>query len=169
MTLLEIFPILRDYSQLIVGLSAAGVALRLGLGQMSIGKTQAATAASAAEIARNKLKFELFEKRLQVYQAVVTRLGRVEKYVRIDREEQAKYEKGVAGARWLFGEEFSKYIQSITDALDKYDSIQSDYLPTMSTNAPKELVEAWAAARTKLFDFKNCVDAKFAEYLELQT
>ena len=60
--------------------------------------------------AQNKLKLDLFDKRMIVYQAVRDTLGYIGSHGRINHEEQVKYLIGIQSSKWLFGPEIHKYL-----------------------------------------------------------
>lgn len=62
------------------------------------------------QIARNKLKLDLFEKRMAVYDAARKALGAVAARGRLTRDEEVEYLTGVSPAKWLFGRELAKYL-----------------------------------------------------------
>lgn len=63
-----------------------------------------------SQIARNKLKLDLFEKRLAVYQVVREALGGVAAKGRLTQEQEFQYLVGIRSARWLFGSEVFDYL-----------------------------------------------------------
>lgn len=74
-------------------------------------------AAAAATIAyrqwrtaQNKLKLDLFDKRMLVYQAARETLGFIATRGSINHEQQIKYLAGIQSSRWLFGPEIHKYL-----------------------------------------------------------
>ena len=74
-------------------------------------------AAAAATIAyrqwrtaQNKLKLDLFDKRMLVYQAVRDTLGYIAAHGKISQEQQIKYLTGIQSAQWLFDPDIHKYL-----------------------------------------------------------
>ena len=61
--------------------------------------------------AQNKLKLDLFEKRMLVYQASRDMLGFVATRGKITTEEQIKYITGIQTAKWLFGVDVGTYLE----------------------------------------------------------
>jgi len=63
-----------------------------------------------SQIARNKLKLDLFEKRMVVYQAVREALSTVAQRGNLTQEEQINYLVGTRSARWLFNSKIYEYL-----------------------------------------------------------
>lgn len=66
-----------------------------------------------SQISRNKLKLDLFEKRMEVYNAVRKALGEVTRQGKLTQEQQFEYLQGTRTARWLFGHEVYTYLDEI--------------------------------------------------------
>jgi len=60
--------------------------------------------------AQNKLKLDLFDKRMSVYQAVRDTLGHIASRGSISQEQQIKYLSGIQTAKWLFDQELHDYL-----------------------------------------------------------
>nr|WP_180166513.1 hypothetical protein [Stenotrophomonas sp. SbOxS2]NYT99357.1 hypothetical protein [Stenotrophomonas sp. SbOxS2] len=60
--------------------------------------------------AQNKLKLDLFDKRMHVYQAVRDALGYIGSHGAIGSEQQIAYLSGIQAAKWLFGPEVDMYL-----------------------------------------------------------
>ena len=63
-----------------------------------------------SQIARNKLKLDLFDKRMGVYQAVREGLSSAATHGKLTHEEEVKYLIGTRPAQWLFGPEVFTYL-----------------------------------------------------------
>jgi hypothetical protein len=63
-----------------------------------------------SQIARNKLKLDLFEKRMTVYQAVCDALSVAAARGKLTHEEEVKYFVGTRAAQWLFGPGVFRYL-----------------------------------------------------------
>lgn len=63
-----------------------------------------------SQIARNKLKLDLFERRMAIYESVRKALGVVVGHGKLSQEEQINYMVGTRPARWLFGPEVFRYL-----------------------------------------------------------
>lgn len=62
------------------------------------------------QIARNKLKLELFDKRMEIYSTVRETLSSIARQGRLTQEQEIQYLQGTRSARWLFGPEVSNYL-----------------------------------------------------------
>lgn len=62
------------------------------------------------QIARNRLKLDLFDKRMEVYEAVREALGNISRQGNLTQEQQIEYLQGTRTARWLFGPEVYHYL-----------------------------------------------------------
>jgi len=60
--------------------------------------------------AQNKLKLDLFDKRMLVYQAARDALGHITSHAELGHEQQIKYLSGIQTAKWLFGPEVNAYL-----------------------------------------------------------
>lgn len=58
-----------------------------------------------SQIARNKLKLDLFDRRMEVYTAVREALGSITMKGKLTQEQQILYLQGTRAAQWLFGPE----------------------------------------------------------------
>lgn len=63
-----------------------------------------------SQIARNKLKLDLFEKRMAVYQVVRDTLGIAVSHGKLTHEEEINFVVGTRPAKWLFGPEVFRYL-----------------------------------------------------------
>ena len=61
--------------------------------------------------ARNKLKFELFQKRMDVYQSTRRVLDAFLASYRITPEDLSEYQKGIQMAKWVFNPELAQFLQ----------------------------------------------------------
>ncbi len=82
------------------------------------------------QIARNKLKLDLFDKRMEVYSAVREALGNIARQGNLTPEQEIQYSQGTRSARWLFGPEVSNYLDKslwhkITD-LELHNTMSKD-------------------------------------------
>jgi hypothetical protein len=61
--------------------------------------------------ARDKLRLDLFEKRMAVYQSARDALGTLFTIDRLTQEEEMKFLSNISEAKWLFGPEVSDYLE----------------------------------------------------------
>lgn len=120
------------------------------------------------QIARNKLKFDLFDKRMEVYNAVREALGNITRQGNLTQEQQLQYLQGTRTARWLFGKEVYTYLdetlwRKITD-LELHNTLSKDSSDPERIKHVQARAEAfkWIVAQYKDFD------ALAAKYLALR-
>jgi hypothetical protein len=63
------------------------------------------------QLAQNKLKLELFDRRLAVYDAVIAIFASVTAYGTLKRESELTFLEGTARMRWLFNDEIAEYVE----------------------------------------------------------
>lgn len=109
-SLLDIVSKLGPVFTFISAVIAAFVAAFFGRVQAKIARQQAATAAGAALTARNKLRLDLFDRRLKIYDAVTdfmeANLGAADW-----RSDASPFFREVSAARWLFDQSVVDWIQ----------------------------------------------------------
>ena len=110
-----------------------------------------------SQIARNKLKLDLFEKRLAVYETVQKTLGTVASQGKLTPEEEVSYRAGIHPAQWLFGPEVFKYLDEtlwhkIVD-LDLHNSMLKEPPGEERSKHVRERAETmkWLVAQFKEF------------------
>jgi hypothetical protein len=111
-----------------------------------------------SQIARNKLKLDLFEKRMAVYETVRKTLGTAASRGKLTPEEEVSYLAGIHPAQWLFGPEVFKYLDEtlwhkITD-LDLHNSMLKEPPGEERSKHVRERAETltWLVAQLKEFD-----------------
>lgn len=133
----------------------------------------AATAAWIAfrqfQIARNRLKLDLFDKRIEVYEAVREALSSISRQGNLTQEQQIQYLQGTRTARWLFGPEVFQYL----DETLWHKIVELEYYNTMSRDSEGGARSQHIQAKTETFkwmisQYKE-FDALVAEYLSLQS
>jgi hypothetical protein len=122
-----------------------------------------------SQIARNRLKLDLFDKRMAVYQAVREALGTAATQGNLTLEQQIKYLQGTRTAQWLFGPKVSAYL----DETLWHKIVDLELHNTMSKGPPESAERVqhihakadtllWLVAQYKAFD------ALVAEHLTLR-
>lgn len=116
--------------------------------------------------ARDKLRLDLYERRMAVYKAAWEAMGIVFTRGGISTEDESTYLQGIAGAQWLFGEEVVDYLnkelwEQLTD-LHSYIA-QLDGLP----HGPERtaLANKKAEQRKWFYDQPKRLDKLFYPYL----
>ncbi len=105
---------LQPWAPVIAASIAAGVgawvAHKFGRIQEDIARRQAETAAQAAKTARTKLRLDLFDKRIAVYEAANALIKKAARRQRITDDDRYEFFQGTKSAVWLFDEETARYI-----------------------------------------------------------
>ncbi|WP_213288567.1 hypothetical protein [Bradyrhizobium sp. sGM-13] len=96
----------------LAALTAAGVAIAFGLYQAKMSKRQ-------ADIAQDKLALDLFQRRLETFSTVRRAIAKIISHGASDPAIEADLLEGIDAARWLFGPNIRKYLDSLYNhALD---------------------------------------------------
>ena len=83
---------------------------RIAARQSEISLKQSEISLQQAETAKNKLKLDLFEKRMAIYEVVQETIRKAANGGKLDQEDQIKFIVGTRSAKWLLGEEVYEYI-----------------------------------------------------------
>jgi hypothetical protein len=119
--------------------------------------------------ARNKLKLDLFDRRVAVYDAARVLITSIMTSGEISLEQEFKYLSGTRGARWLFGDNIVEYLDKelYSKVLDLW-ALQKGLEPlpigeerTKNIQAQRE-IRSWQTAQL------HVLDEKFAPYLSLR-
>ena len=118
--------------------------------------------------ARKKLKFDLFEKRMVVYEAVRKSSGLLMCGVEPTMMLEIEYLNGIAGAQWLFDEEMGTYLNKeilgdIRKMREAFALMDSPFDPDGRQQGYEEkqsLIEAFRRHR-------ESIDSRFAPFLSL--
>ncbi|MFJ2712199.1 hypothetical protein ACIOZM_15100 [Pseudomonas sp. NPDC087346] len=116
--------------------------------------------------ARMKLKLDLFDKRVAVYETVVRVVRETVLEVHFTDEMLSDYVEGIAGTRWLYDEKMKDYLIELVDSLGRIRPFNG-----LPDNAPEgfaseiEMRELEALAMLEVHWDK--LDEKFAPYLSL--
>jgi len=118
--------------------------------------------------AQNKLKFDLFDRRLKVYEALTSVLGRVLTHGGTTNEDQGAYLEGIQNAKWLFGEEIREYLQNtvwraIVD-LELLESMTNGMTPEPERSAR---IAKQAELRNWFADQYKHAESLFSKYMSL--
>jgi len=99
------------------------------------------------QLARNKLKLDLFDRRMAVYEAVRTMLGKATRAGKLTLEEEVEFLSGVQTAKWLFGPEVQTYLEK--ELWNKI--VDFGYQNTMMASASGNQRAEHIKARTEIF------------------
>lgn len=104
-------------------LAGVYVAYKFGRIQADIGRRQADTAAQAMATNREKLRLDLFDRRLAVYEAANEFIIKAARGDRLNADHRFDLLRDTKGATWLFDERTARYITD-TLFLDAYDVVR---------------------------------------------
>jgi hypothetical protein len=119
--------------------------------------------------AQNKLKLDLFEKRLKIYEAVRNLIGSILRTGKTSPASESEFLQASQGAKWLFGPEVEKYVYgTLWPKVCDLWCLQEE-LNGLGVG-PERTEKANKAADIKkwLLDQTKVLDAKFAPYLKLE-
>lgn len=117
--------------------------------------------------AQNKLKLDLFDKRMHVYQAVRDVLGYIGSHGQIGNEQQVEYLSGIQTAKWLFGPEVDIYLSETL----WHKVVDLELHRTMVYDAPTDLPERSEHVQLQAETLKwliaqySVLDKKCAKYM----
>ena len=118
--------------------------------------------------AQNKLKLELFERRMEVYGAARELLGHITRTGKISLDEQFTYLGKIQSAKWLFGPEVVQHLDELWEKsadLEMHQSMLSD----SDRNDPERAKHIKLKTETLKFLMAQykVLDQKCAPYLKL--
>ena len=147
----------------------AFVAYRFGNIQADIARRQAQTASDAALTARNKLRMDMYEERLTIYNTVMTMFGQLGVMGRLTNEDELNYLKGIGSSRWVFGEHMHDFLGvKVWHAMVNYVAAQNNYNEYSNTEHRAQLAVAKAERRKELLALREESDHRFAEFMEFE-
>lgn len=170
---IDVFELVKALAPLCAAIIAASVgawvAHKFGRIQEGIARQQAATAAAAAQTAKNKLKLDLFERRYEMYEFTVRALERVNEATESRNMPDVAFLYELRKARWIFGEDVHIFLQEeVWPALLRYQFSQNELQKTAD--------EEFAAVANKLteqhirlFELSKKATEVFSPYLRLES
>ncbi len=162
--------VLRAVAPLFAAVLAAGVGAwvthKFGRIQEDIARQQAATAAAAAQTAKSKLRLDLFERRLNVYNAAMTAITTTLQNGDFSATDEREFLIGIQGARWIFDERIYHYLRhELWDQLTDLHMANQNLKDAIADR--KALAEARGEAFRKIRDQLLHADEVFAPALQL--
>jgi len=119
--------------------------------------------------AQNKLKLDLFERRLSVYESARDYLASVFTSGKTSQEAEFKFLSGTRGAKWLFDDAIVQYLDKVLwQKICELGCIQSELegLPVGEERSRK--VHASADIKKWMVEQTSVLDEKFSPYLSLR-
>ncbi len=121
-----------------------------------------------SRIAQNKLKLDLFEKRLLIYEAARGFLGSIMTSGRVKSEEEFKYLSGTRGAVWLYDEQIVDYLdKEIWLKTSRLAALQAELEGEPVGDTRTKNVQSQSEIKTWLVEQQRVMEQKFAPYLKL--
>ncbi len=119
---------------------------------------------------RDKLRLELFERRMEVHKALYETLGCLYVKGRLSSEEELRYLTGTSGAKWLFGKEINEYLlKELWPKLADHQRYVEELKDVADDlEARKRLAEAKAENWKWLRAQDSRIDALFMPYLQFK-
>lgn len=119
--------------------------------------------------AQNKLKLELFDRRLIVYEAARDYISSVMTSGKTTNEKELEFLVGIRGAKWLFDEHVTQYLdKELWHKICGLGCLQSelDGMPTGEERTRK--IRAQAVLKEWIIAQMQVLDEKFAPFLKLR-
>jgi hypothetical protein len=166
--------VVKAVAPLLAALLAAGVgawvAHKFGRIQEGIARQQAATAAAAAQTAKNKLKLELFDRRIAVYDAARKAIDSTG-LMNYQREEvQDAYKEGIDPAVWLFENDVLEYLNDeLWPLLFKFGLASRDADTLTVHDERASAIREERDLRMELAAQSHRINEVFARYLRLES
>ena len=148
------------------------MAHKFGRIQEGIARQQAATAASAAETSRRKLKLDLFDRRWSIYKTAIDTVSKTLRELGFPTDSEFEYFAGIQSARWLLNEKVSSYLEGeLVDVLNEFHYAH-DFLGDPDVNAEHEVMAEHAAkklaAKEKVMAQRGRIEELFAPFLQIE-
>jgi len=119
--------------------------------------------------AQNRLKLDLFDRRLSVYEQTRELLVRRMALAQVDAKEINEFAIKVRIAKWLFNPTMAEYLQEIAKKTAEINFIQSELEEGLTESRRKELVSKQRERKEWLDEqLYKVIDGKFAEFLHLK-
>lgn len=148
---------------------AGTVTIILGLAQWKIASRQAKTAENAALTARNKLRLDMYDRRIAVFNAFMDLISKVTTHGYLHEGDETDFLQGISGARWSVGPEVRQYVDDVFwPAVLRFQRTQGALQQGSMTTDRARLVERKAEARDFLMSKREEVIALFSKHLEFE-
>ena len=159
-------------------LTAVGVAVTFGIIQARISRSQAETAAAQKDIAKGQLnialermKHDLFEKRFAVFEVARQLLIRAVQHDHVDAGEIIKFNMETADAEFLYNEDIVDYLDSLRSRIVRLRQVNTQ-IKSIEDNERLEkrrgeLIDKAADIAIELSAELPIMIAKFKPYLKL--
>lgn len=124
-------------------------------------------ARSQWKTARMKLKLDLFDKRMVVYEAVRHAIGQIMVHGKTSAEVESAYLIGVTGAKWLFDKEMDKYLnEKLWRLISRLHTVQFEQIGAPAEER-RQAVEKQCKVMEEMSIHWQSIDSKFYPFLSL--
>lgn len=169
-------PYLTPAVQFVTACLAGFIAYKFGSIQASISRQQAetarqqaTTAADAARVARNKLRSELFERRLDMYNHVYEYINTVVHDKQIWPSKDSVFLKSVRPIGWLTDETVTQFVfKELRDQMIALSTVTTTLGVTATGTKRVELIKDQVDATTKLFALHDRLAKVFDPFMRLE-
>lgn len=117
--------------------------------------------------ARRKLKLDLFDKRIVVYDAVQHAIGQIMVHGKTSAEVESAYLIGISGAKWLFDKEMDEYLSGeLWRLISRLHAVQSEHIGAPAAER-LEAVQKQSKVLNEMSTHWRSIDSKFYPFLSL--
>lgn len=117
---------------------------------------------------RKKLKLDLFEKRIAIYEAVKKAIAEIYTKGQTSPEMERNFLQGISGAKWVFPADLASYLDiEIWGTIVEIGRTCAEFQGAPPSEHRKLSIRQNADAKNKLGAQFSTIDAKFAPYLTL--
>lgn len=114
-----------------------------------------------------KLKLDLFDKRIVVYEAVQNAIGQIMVHGKTSAEVESAYLIGITGAKWLFDKEMEEYLsKELWMLISRLHAVQSEQIGAPVAER-LEAVEKQSKVLDEMGSHWRSIDSKFYPFLSL--
>lgn len=161
--------LLGPFLQFVAASMAVGVAYKFGKIQAGIARQQADTAALAAQTARNKLKYELFERRLEMYDLVYKYIDTVMRARKIESNSDSEFLTAARPMGWLTDKTVVEYVhKTLRDRMIELSRVTTQLESRPFGPDSAQLVMIQSNLQMALYNEHEALARVFEPYLKLE-
>ncbi|MCO5338617.1 hypothetical protein [Delftia tsuruhatensis] len=158
-----VLPLWLEVIRAVAPLLAAALA---GVVAWWFGRIQARTARQQAETAKNKLKLDLFDRRLEIYKAASEAIATAIQTNDFTADDERAYFLGIRGSRWLLDQIADSYLRNdLFHAFDRLEKIRLNQREVRTDEFMKQRSQAVDNVREQL----KRLDHAFERFLRIET
>lgn len=119
--------------------------------------------------ARRKLKLDLYEKRLKVYESVRSTIGKIVTSGTTDQQTETDFLIGIAGSKWLFDESMVNYLNvDLWKEIVRLGTIRAMVDGVPQGEESSRLIKEWGESKMSFNYHLQKIDEKFYPFLNLR-